>query len=517
MIGSAKNNSGKGIELDHSYSNLITRTTAFNNNYGIYLYESRNDSLRSNALSNNKYDGMKIYDSRNSSFIYNYLRNNKRGIYLTQVYDNRIQGNNASNNDDDGIFIDKSANNTILENRVEDNREIGIRLFSIDNSIIMDNNANDNIIGIALFNASYNLILGNRVDSNRKGLSFEMKSNNNTIIKNIAGKNGVGMALLDSTNNEIDDNNIINDSYGIAIQRSLNNVIINNNFSQNKICFLLNRSAHNLIGDSIFYHNRIGVALNFSANNTIKDRNFTDSEYNIIINENETISEYPLWRKIVIAEHPKDYLEPYRKGLEPFTETPIHPITMGSATYSSQSLPRLTVQMDSDPEGAEIRIDGETLNRTPGEIVLKGKGYHTIELALSGFESVNDVYYIEQSKKIMVKLTPIQPSHREKNASGFYIMMISTPRGASISIDEKRIGIETPSKLFFDSRGEHKFGLSLPGYRNYSGILNVSKDESLNVTLEPNATSNPNETPDSIWLSIIGIFFSYYIYKKSNH
>jgi hypothetical protein len=159
-----------------------------------------------------------------------------------------------------------------------------------------------------------------------------------------------------------------------------------------------------------------------------------------------------------------------------------------------------------------------TLNRTPGEIVLKGKGYHTIELVLSGYEPVKDVYYVDQPKTIKVKLTPLLLPSQKKNTSDFYIMINSTPQGASIWIDENRTSMETPSKIFFKSEGTHKLGLSLLGYKDYLGNISVSKAESINVNLEPSVTPEPNiETPDSVWPSIAGLIFSYLLYKRKSN
>jgi len=152
-------------------------------------------------------------------------------------------------------------------------------------------------------------------------------------------------------------------------------------------------------------------------------------------------------------------------------------------------------------------MDGEKRTTTPDEIVLKSKGYHTIELVLSGYESVKDVYYIDQPKKIPpIKLIPVQPSSPKKNTSNLYVMINSTPRGASIWIDEKSIGMETPSKILLDREGEHTLGLSLLGHKEYVGNISLSKPASINVTLEPNIETS---TPTSIWLSIMGIIFGH--------
>jgi len=531
---SVRENAKNGFWLKRSYANNISRTIALHNDWGIALTESRNDSISGSISTNNKIGGMQIINSRNSTFIGNYLYNNSYdennkgpGVYFSENHNNRIQGNNASSNSDDGFFIEKSTNNLILDNQANENREIGIRLAWLNNNTIMNNSAYHNIMGIALFNTSGNTIEKNRADNNSKGLSLEDGSNN-IIIENILFKNGAAMVLLDSMKNRIENNSANNNNnsvgVGVALQNSSHNIILNNNIRQNRIGLFLNRSIDNSIGENSYDRNKVGIALNLSANNTIVNKTFMNNEYNMIINENETISAYPLWESIVLEEYPKNFLQPfdpYAKGSTPFYEIPpIHPVssTDSSPLLHGSSSKRFPVYIDSDPEDAEIWIDGEKKTKTPNKIVLTKKGYYTIDLILSGYESVSEEVYVNQPITFYKKLIPVSPSKPEENVSDFYIMINSTPNGAIIWIDGKSTGMETPGKILLKDGEEHILGLTLLGYKEYTRKISSTRP-SINVNLEPSVdidseTTDEKSTSASIWLSFLSIIVGHYLYNR---
>lgn len=316
-------NGEDGIYVGNSKTDSISDNLLLNNNYGISISEATESLITNNSIGNNRAYGAMISNLVNGSFDNNYLYNNQEnGAYITGSQMIIIYGNNASDNGDDGIDIVESNNNIILENQAYNNKNVGIYLMDLENNTIKGNKALNNTIGMAFTQSSNNSILENFVDINPwRGMSFESNSNNNTIMGNAIGKSGVGMFFLKSKHNKIENNSINNSVAGAALQQSLYNIILNNNIIRNEIGLYLNRSDNNMIRENRFDHNEVGLAINVSANNTLENRTFANNRYNVLINENETIPVKQLWKKIILKKLPKDYLEPYQKGLTRAIET----------------------------------------------------------------------------------------------------------------------------------------------------------------------------------------------------
>ena len=94
-----------GIYLKSDYCN-ISNNYASNNEYGIHLYYSSNNTLRNNYASNNDYDGIHLEYSSNNNTIYNNNANsnNWHGIALGSSSNNKIYLNNFINNGDNVHF-----------------------------------------------------------------------------------------------------------------------------------------------------------------------------------------------------------------------------------------------------------------------------------------------------------------------------------------------------------------------------------------------------------------------------
>jgi parallel beta-helix repeat protein len=104
----------EGIYLDHA-DNCCISNICSNNDNGIYLRYSNNNSITNNICSNNYRDGIYLYGSENNSITNNICSNNHDpGIYLEYSENNSITNNNCSNNHDNGICLRYSENNRQL-------------------------------------------------------------------------------------------------------------------------------------------------------------------------------------------------------------------------------------------------------------------------------------------------------------------------------------------------------------------------------------------------------------------
>jgi len=134
------------------------------------------------------------------------IKNSIRGINLWDSDNNAIYGNNVTNNDDGIWLLGGSSYNTIFENNVKDNRNVGIGLFhhSTSYNIIYGNNISANYnIGIWLEYSSYNQIYGNNITNSYFGVYLYACSSNLLHHNNFV--NNVGQASNTESSNIWDD------------------------------------------------------------------------------------------------------------------------------------------------------------------------------------------------------------------------------------------------------------------------------------------------------------------------
>jgi parallel beta-helix repeat protein len=281
-------NSPHGILVaDFSYNitikgNTVTRSYA-GSGRGIYLYNGVfNCTISNNNASDNGQAGICIgLNCYDNWIINNYaddtsaVNNQDYGIYLLDSDNNTVAHNFARDNDDYGIIMDDFCydnwiyNNTCLDTAGGDVQRLGIYLNDYcENNTIINNDASDNsewgiylgdgcnynkIInntidstggsGIHLtLNCMYNLITGNNVTNNEDhGIYFLNNCDNNNITHNLLYNNGIsgdfdGIRLINvCDNNRITDNNCTSNTYnGIGLYGCAYNEIVNNSAIGNK-------------------------------------------------------------------------------------------------------------------------------------------------------------------------------------------------------------------------------------------------------------------------------------------
>ena len=258
-----------------------------------------------------------------------------------------------------------------------------------------------------------------------------------------------------------------------------------------------------------FSNNRVGLALNLSKNNTLSSNYYKSNEYDLLTNENRTISGYLIWNDVVLAVHPELYFLPNNKISSKesvSTETPVHDI--------DESSPNLRVHIDSNPRGSEIYINGvDKKIVTLHEVSLKRKGTYNITLTLKGYKSAISQEYISESRPssnpIRINLSPILPQQSSIRASDLNITIDSVPRGAGIWINNDFTGKKTPDKIYFDTVGYYGLELNLSGYENYQGSLNLSKTGTkVNASLVPIIEPSSPGFPVGLLLMAIILIYS---------
>ncbi len=235
-----------GIYIEGINGNNISNNIITNNDYGIYLLESSNNTIHGNSITANNYDGVWLNGSSNNAISGNNVTKNGAGISLENSSNNTISGNTIRGNktisasNEYGIgLLDSSSNNTISENNVTANGDFGIWLNASSNNRIFENDVveNDPGDGISLqFSSNYNLIYRNNITSNTGDGISTSYTDHSIIFGNVITGNARGIELFYSShNNTISGNNITENTVdGIAVgYSSRNNTIYHNNLIDN--------------------------------------------------------------------------------------------------------------------------------------------------------------------------------------------------------------------------------------------------------------------------------------------
>jgi parallel beta-helix repeat protein len=154
------NNYYYGIWLKYSSNNTISGNNITDNGKcsdGITISDgSNNNTIYGNNINNNYYHGIYVginffnpgpppYGNIISG---NNITDNNDGIFLIYSYNNTITENNIENHNREGICIDHSSNNTVFGNNVAYNNKHGISLGDLyglcSNNIISENNIIEN-------------------------------------------------------------------------------------------------------------------------------------------------------------------------------------------------------------------------------------------------------------------------------------------------------------------------------------------------------------------------------------
>jgi parallel beta-helix repeat protein len=191
----------------------------------------------------------------------------KHGFYGIEIEfesnNNTITRNIISNNDY-GIVLDASSNNTITDNLVTSNNRHGVILMWGCNNTIMGNNiTSNNDTGIELFaGCCHNIIKNNNIQNNGRGISLYQVCHFNIITGNSISNSTCSIDLFQSGSNTIEGNNIENNKYGLSLYISPKNLIKKNNFIGNEKHAIFAPSWRN-IWDANYWDNWIGLKLNW--------------------------------------------------------------------------------------------------------------------------------------------------------------------------------------------------------------------------------------------------------------
>ncbi|MEM7582449.1 MAG: PEGA domain-containing protein [Acidobacteriota bacterium] len=136
------------------------------------------------------------------------------------------------------------------------------------------------------------------------------------------------------------------------------------------------------------------------------------------------------------------------------------------------------VTFDSQPGGARVRVDGETLGETPltAEIL---DGSHRYDLVLAGHKPHGGRFEVTAGEPLELPSVRLRPSDGN-------LVLSSDPAGATVGVNGSYRG-ETPLDLFLEPGREHEVTVSKAGFDTRKQAVSVRSGQSqeLNVVLTP--------------------------------
>ena len=129
QLNNITKNLGWSIELSYSNSNTVRENNVIDNESGIRLYYSNNNTLYGNNIRNfnivSPSDGIWTYYSSYNTFKENNLTDNINGVSIGSGSYITISGNNIMDNHV-GIYLGWSCNDTIFGNNIVNNKHYGV-------------------------------------------------------------------------------------------------------------------------------------------------------------------------------------------------------------------------------------------------------------------------------------------------------------------------------------------------------------------------------------------------------
>ncbi|RLF45618.1 MAG: hypothetical protein DRN29_06390, partial [Thermoplasmata archaeon] len=238
---------GYGIYLMNSSWNKIEKNCIKWNEFGI-LYEEWwggvcHNTIINNNISENQY-GITMFDTDNETIVDNeFWYNEYFGVYFEKVDDSLIADNNFTGN---GWNPGKGP----------DAPPGGIIIYDCRNIIVYHNMINGSYVG------------------DTTGISITggggIPGCNNTIIGNTIWGHYNGVALFDTDNESIENNNISWNYFGVYLEESVYNTILKNNITKNGCGIYMEDSPHTDIIENYIAENieDTGIYIDENSNHT---------------------------------------------------------------------------------------------------------------------------------------------------------------------------------------------------------------------------------------------------------
>lgn len=148
-------------------------------------------------------------------------------------------------------------------------------------------------------------------------------------------------------------------------------------------------------------------------------------------------------------------------------------VAAGDRTEVTAHLERAAfLQVQSVPGGADLLVDGEKVAETPATIPVRA-GEMVVEVAKRGHETwTGEVRLIAGGRRLINADLPYKFGRLE---------ILSVPNGATVFLDEERVGLAKPLILEEVTPGRHELRLSVPTFEDAVREIAVERGETISI------------------------------------
>lgn len=132
-----------------------------------------------------------------------------------------------------------------------------------------------------------------------------------------------------------------------------------------------------------------------------------------------------------------------------------------------------TISVDSDPQGAEVILNGESKGETPLIIQELLSGDYSLRLIRTEFVNQTISIILEENETETVDIYLIEEEPKGE------IVVKSNPSDASIFLNNTNTNFKTPHTFSNLERGQYNFNLKINLYDDANFTINLSKDETI--------------------------------------
>jgi len=143
-----------GIYLVSSTNCTISKNLLFNNRWGISAYQSCENKIVNNELSNNSIGIVIIFSSNNNTITNNTLSLNSGGFYLQSSSNHNTIAFNTIISNNNGIGLHECSGNRIINNVISNSSIIGLRVVNSGNNKIYLNSFIGNTNNVDSYNST---------------------------------------------------------------------------------------------------------------------------------------------------------------------------------------------------------------------------------------------------------------------------------------------------------------------------------------------------------------------------
>lgn len=153
------------------------------------------------------------------------------------------------------------------------------------------------------------------------------------------------------------------------------------------------------------------------------------------------------------------------------------------------------LSVDTDPSGLDVLVDGASYGASPIKTLLSA-GTHTVSIDANGYEAINDVVDLDNSRPSYSRNYNLDSIKSFSNIKLF-------PKGGSLRVNGK--SIDNKKAVVLDIKGENTISYAYPGYQSKTLTIDGYQD-TVSISLEPIFVDVSFEAMPSAELYIDGDF-----------